>query len=343
MRVVIVDKAGSYDRLRIEARPDPTPGPGQVHVKVRAVGVNYADCVVRMGLYASAREYVGWPIVPGFEVAGEVAALGQGVEGLSEGDPVIAVTRFGGYTTDLLADRDQVFALPEGWSFEQGAAFPAVSLTAWFALYELAHPRPGTSALVHSAAGGVGGALLQMLKLRGCRAVGVVGGPHKVDVALALGAEAVIDKSRQDLWGEARRLAPEGYGLILDANGAETLQESYDHLGSPGKLVVYGFHTMLPRQGGRPSYPRLAVDWLRTPRFNPLNMTNQNRSVLAFNLSYLFDERHILAESMTWMLAQVAQGRLRPPPVQTFAFDRVADAHRALESGQTVGKLALIP
>jgi NADPH:quinone reductase-like Zn-dependent oxidoreductase len=153
----------------------------------------------------------------------------------------------------------------------------------------------------------------------------------------------VIDKSAGSPWPAARRLAPDGYDVILDANGVATLADSYAHLRSPGKLVVYGFHSMLPRTGGRPRWSRLALDWLRTPRFSPLRLTGDNRSVLAFNLSYLFDEREVIAEAMQRLLGWVADGRLVAPPVQEFPLAGVADAHRALESGRTVGKLVLRP
>lgn len=340
MKKIVVHRAGGYEQLKIETQPDAPPGPGEVAIAVEAIGVNYADCVVRMGLYASAKKYVGWPITPGFEVAGTIAAVGDGASG-QVGDRVIGVTRFGGYSTRVVVPQHQVFPLPARFSMADGAGFSAVFLTAYYALFELAHPRAGQRLLVHSAAGGVGGALLQLGKIAGCRVTGVVGASHKVEVARRLGADAVIDKSAEDLWPAARRDAPDGYDVVLDANGVSTLGDSYRHLRSPGKLVIYGFHSMLPRQGGRPRYGKLALDWVRTPRFNPLQLTNDNRSVLAFNMSYLFEERTVLAESMARLLAWIDDGRITAPPVQRFAFDRVADAHRALESGQTVGKLVL--
>ncbi|MFN7134248.1 MAG: synaptic vesicle VAT-1 family membrane protein [Myxococcales bacterium] len=318
------------------------PGAGEVRVRVSAAGVNYADCVVRMGLYASAKEYVGWPITPGFEFAGEVDAVGEGVTDLQVGDAVLGVTRFGGYATHVVVPRVQLFSIPPGWTHAQAAGFPAVYLTAYFALFELAHPRPGCDVLVHSAAGGVGSALLTLGRIAGCRMVGVVGASHKIEAAIAAGADTVIDKSREDLWPAAERLAPKGYEVVLDANGVSTLRDSYAHLASPGKLVVYGFHSMLPHSG-RPNWLKLARDWLRTPRFNPLDMTNANRSVLAFNLSYLFDEQRRFVEAMARLRGWIDEGRIPPPRVTTFPLAQVADAHRALESGQTVGKLVLLP
>ncbi len=342
-RKVMIPKAGGYEQLHIEELNPVSPGPGEVGVATEAIGVNYADCVIRMGLYASAKEYVGWPITPGFEFAGTVVSVGPGVTDLAPGARVFGVTRFGGYSTHVAVPRHQVFALPSRLTMEQAAGFPTVFLTAYYALFELAHPRPGATVLVHSAAGGVGSALLQLGRIAGCRMVGVVGGAHKVEPARALGADVVIDKSREDLWAAAERAAPRGYDVVLDANGPSTLRDSYKHLASPGKLVVYGFHSMLPRTGGTPNYAKLAWDWLRTPRFAPLTLTNDNTSVLAFNLSYLFEQRSILEECMARLLGWVEEGRLVSPQVTRFPLDAVAEAHRALESGATVGKLVLVP
>lgn len=342
MRRVIIRKAGGYDRLELVTSPDPTPEEDEVVVRTQACGVNYADCVVRMGLYSSAAKYVGWPITPGFEVAGEVVAVGPKVRDVRVGAPVMAVTRFGGYATHVKVPRRQVFERPEGFTVEQAAAFPSVFLTAWYALSELANVRAGMRVLVHSAAGGVGGAMCQLLRVKGCKAVGVVGRTDKVEEARKQGAEVVIDKSREDLWRMAKRAAPDGYDVVCDANGVATLKESWEHLRSPGRLVVYGFHTMLGHRG-KPSLPRLAVDWARTPRFSPFEMTETNRSVLAFNLSYLFDELDLLTGGLDELLGWVREKKLTPQPVRTFPLDRVADAHRLIESGATVGKLVLVP
>jgi len=340
-RRVRIHSAGGHEQLCVEGFTPRDPAPGEVHVRVRHAGVNYADCVVRMGLYASAKEYVGWPITPGFEVAGTVARVGEGVTDLAVGDEVLAVTRFDGYASDVVVPRWQVFRRPAALTSEQAAAFPAVGMTAWWALFELAHPRPGATVLVHSAAGGVGSMLVQLAKIAGARVVAVVGATHKVEAARALGADVVIDKSQEPLWKAAEAASPRGYDVVLDANGVSTLKDSWNHLAPAGKLVVYGFHSMLPKQGGRPSWPSLAWDWLRTPRFNPLDMTTSNRSVLAFNLSFLLDRQEILAEAAGQLVAWLAEGRLEMPAVQAFPVEKVADAHRAIESGTTVGKLVL--
>jgi NADPH:quinone reductase-like Zn-dependent oxidoreductase len=342
-RKIVIHKAGGHDRLRVEQVPAAPVASGQVRIQVAAAGVNFADTIVRMGLYASAKEYVGWPITPGFEVAGVVTEVGAGVSRCAVGDQVFAVTLFGGYSAEVVVDERHVFQRPAHLEVAQAAALPAIAMTAWYALFELAHPRRGQSVLVHSAAGGVGSALVQMARIAGCRVVGVVGSSHKVDAVRALGADEVIDKSTTPLWEAAQRLAPAGYDVILDANGVSTLKDSYKHLARPGKLVVYGFHSMMPRAGGRPNWPKMALDYVRTPRFNPLDMTNASASVLAFNLSYLFPRHDILHAGMTEIMGWLADGRMTAPKVTTYPLDKVAQAHADLESGKTIGKLVLLP
>lgn len=341
MKKIVIDKAGNYERLKIQEFPDPKPGKREVLIEVYACGVNFADCVVRMGLYQSAKEFVGWPITPGFEVAGIIVDVGEDATRFEVGQKVIAMTLFGGYTTHLITAEDQVFALPEKLSFAEGAAIPAVFLTAYYALFELAHPNEKDTLLIHSAAGGVGGALVQLGKVAGCRIIGVVGAPHKTDYVKSLGADEVIDKTSQDLWSEAKKLAPEGFDVILDANGAETLLKDYQHLASGGKLVVYGFHTMFTKGKGKPNWIKMFWDYWRTPKFNPFYMTADNHSILAFNLSYLMHKKELLTRAMNVLLILISEKQILLPSIKCYQFEDVAKAHYDLETGQTIGKLVL--
>jgi synaptic vesicle membrane protein VAT-1 len=341
LKRIVIHGPGGYDRLQLETAPDPRPGAGEVRIAVTHAGVNYADVVVRMGLYESAKKLVGWPITPGFEVAGVVDAVGADVEDLKPGDAVLALTLFNGYSSSLAVPRAQVFAIPPGIDAAQAAGIPTVFLTAWFALHELAHVRPRERVLVHSAAGGVGSAAVQLAAQAGAQVVAVVGASHKRALPAQLGAHHVIDKSAERLWPAAARIAPQGYDVVLDANGVSTLGGSYEHLAPLGRLVVYGFHSMMPRSGGRPNYLKLAADYLRTPRFNPLKLTTDNRSVLAFNLSFVSTRTELLVPAMTKILQGFAEGRLRAPPVTRYPMADVGRAHADLESGRTVGKLVL--
>jgi len=343
VKQIAIAKPGSFDSLRVVDVPEPKLQAGEVRVAVRAAGVNFADVVVRLGLYASAKKYVGWPITPGFEVSGEVAELGAGVEDLKLGDRVFGLTRFGGYTSQICLPRGQLFRVPTAFSHAQAATFPTVHLTAYYALRQVLRTRAGDQVLVHSGAGGVGLAALQMARADGLLPIAVVGSSSKRRIALEYGASEVIDKSQQALWPEIERLAPGGLHYVLESNGAETLKQSYAHLRPTGRLVVYGFTGMLSRGSGRPNWLKLAWDYLRTPRFHPLQLVDANKGVVGFNLSYLFEEQWLLAEAMSRMLAEVETGALRALPVSEFPLADAAEAHRALQSGTTVGKLALIP
>ncbi len=343
MKKIVIKRPGGYRRLQVKDFPTPIPQKNEVLIEVSAAGVNFADVFIRLGLYKSGKEFVGWPITPGFEFSGKVIKCGREVSGLTEGTSVFGLTRFGAYASHLCVPREQVFIVPKdsGFSIDQWAAFPTVFLTAYHGLFQNIVLRPQMKILVHSAAGGVGGALLQLGKIADCYVVGVVGAGHKVNTAIEYGADFVIDKNKDALWARAEKICPEGFDVVFDGNGPATLKQSYRHLAPSGKLVTYGFHSMLSKRGGFPNYFKLAYEYFRIPRWSPLNMTNENKSLIAFNLSYLFHKMDLLKESMQDLMKWVAEGKIQAPALQSYPFEKVADAHRALESGTTVGKLIL--
>ena len=343
MKKIVIERPGGYRRLEVKEFSTPDPRDNEVLVEASAAGVNFADVFVRLGLYKSGKEFVGWPITPGFEFSGKIAKRGLSVSEFAEGTPVFGVTRFGAYASHLCVPAQQVYAIPSNSKFtsDQWAAFPAVFLTAYHGLFHNLVLRPEMKILVHSAAGGVGGALLQLGKIAGCRMIGVVGSSHKIDTAVSFGADYVIDKSREDLWSKAKEFCPEGFDVVFDGNGPATLKQSYQHLAPSGKLVSYGFHSMLSTRWGIMNYAKLIYEYFRVPRFSPLNMTTDNKSLVAFNLSYLFHQLDLFNDALKSLCGWVEEGRIKAPPLQTYPFEKVAEAHRALESGKTVGKLVL--
>lgn len=340
---IVIQSPGGYDKLKLEDHPDPTPGPDQVLVRTESVGVNYADCCVRWGVYDSAKKFVGWPITPGFEFSGTIEARGEKVSRFAPGMRVLGVTLFGAYSSHVVVPSDQVEPLPARLDPVQAGGFPVIFLTAYHGMFQQVRVRPGMNILVHSAAGGVGSALVQLGRIAGCHVIGVVGSSHKVNAALENGAHSVIDKSSTDLWPEAKKQVPEGYDIIFDANGPSTLRGSYEHLRPTGKLMSYGFHSMLPRTGGHIRYVKAALGWLNLPRFNPLRLTNDNKSIIAFNLSFLFERKDLLREALADLLKWLEDGKIHSPQVSSFRMSEVAQAHAKLESGSSVGKLVLIP
>lgn len=336
MRSVVVRRPGGYAALQLVEAADPPVGPGQVRVAVKAAGVNYADAIVRLGHYEAAKGL--YPLAPGFEFSGLVDAVAPGVSAWKPGDSVLGITRFGGYTSSIVVGANQLWRCPEGWNFPECAGFPAVFLTAYYALFRAAKVEAGERLLVHSAAGGVGTALLQLAGIAGCKTVAVVGAEHKRKLCEDLGASSVI--LRKELWERAG----DGFDAVFDANGVSTLREGFKRLAPGGRLVVYGFADILPRgKSERPSLLRLAANYLRVPRFSPLDMTTTNRAVMGFNVIFLFHKLDLADKAMTALLGWVGEGRIKPAPVTAFPLERAADAHRAIESGSTVGKLVLLP
>lgn len=333
MKKIIIHEAGDYSKLKLVESPDlVTTDSDEVIVNVKATGINYADIIIRWGLYKSAKEFVGWPITPGFEFSGIVQGTGE---------KVLGVTLFNGYATEVKVHRSQIYPLPDGMSFEEGAAFPCVFMTAYHALFQNVITRPGMIALIHSAAGGVGSSLVQLCRIKGIKTIGVVGSSHKVDMLKHLGCDYIIDKSKEDLWDKVKTFSPRGVDLVFDANGVETMRESYKHLAPCGKLIVYGAHSMFPKKGGKVNWPKLAIDYLKTPRFNPLDMTSDNKSVVGFNLSFLFDRKDLLEDAFRNLIKWYGEGLIRIPKIKTYPLNEVGEAHKELESGNTVGKLVL--
>jgi len=336
---ILIKKPGGYSGLLMDGTPLEDPGPEEIQVQVRACGINFADISVRLGLYAAARGL--YPLCPGLEYAGIVKRTGLRTTGFQPGDRVFGATRFGAYTTVINTTPQQLWHLPDHWDFSRGAAFPVAYLTAYYALHYVGHLQPDDRVLVHSAAGGVGTALLHLLKNNGNRTLGVVGRGEKADFAVNAGASLVIDKAHESLWKSAEDFSPEGYDIILDANGASTLKGSYEHLKPGGRLLVYGFASMFSHTGKK-NYLKLIWYYFKTPRFNPFDLTGTNRTVSGFNLIYLFEKKTFFREIMENLLRVEREDRLLEMPVKSYAFEEVEAAHRALESGKTVGKLVLL-
>lgn len=337
MRVprVVLTRYGGPEVLQVEEVELPAPGPGQARVRVRAAGINFAEVFCRLGLYRAAPPP---PFVPGFEFAGEVVDVGPECA-WRPGDRVLGVTRFGGYQGGLIADGGRLRAIPDGWSFEEAGGFPAAALTAAYGLYELGRLRAGERVLIHSAAGGVGSVAVQVARARGAVVVGTCGSDAKLPVLEKLGCEVAINYKQGD-WAAAvqERLGP--VDVVFDALGGPFLRPGYDLLRPRGRLICYGFGSMTPL-GDRPSWPRLAWQWLRTPRFSPLPLVSDNRSIAGFNVLLLWDALSILSELMDETLALASSGQLRVPVSEAAPFHEVGRLHAALQGGQTTGKLVL--
>ena len=231
MRTVVITKHGGPGVLEVQERPDPSIGAGQVRIDVAASGINFADVMARMGLYPDAPKP---PCVVGYEVAGTVAEVGEGVSSVSPGQRVLAGTSFGGYASQVVVPEDDVVALPDRLTFEQGAAIPVNYATAWAGLIGYGSLQPGERVLIHSAGGGVGIAATQIAKRSGAEIYGTAS-PSKHERCLELGVDHMLDYTR-DGW---ERGLPK-FDVILDAVGGPSFRRSYDLLRPGGRLVAFG-------------------------------------------------------------------------------------------------------
>jgi len=315
----------------------------QVLLEVYAFGVNYADICIRWGLYSSANEFVGFPITPGFEVSGKVVWAGSS-SGHSIGDLVYGFTMFGGYSTQVLIPGNQVFAIPYDLDPINAAAIPTCAATAWYALRYLARPSEGARVLVHSAAGGVGTNLVQMAKAINLHVTGVVGAPHKVKILRDLGCDVVIDKSSSGLWKTCERTSPEGYHVVFDANGLSTLEASFEHLRATGILVTYGMHSMLPSTGSISplNWIKLAWGMFRTKTFTINELITDNKSVMGFNLSYLFGRSDLVKLFQSECEQWLSNGSLKVARMTKFRMEHIQEAHAFIQSRKSIGKIVMV-
>jgi NADPH:quinone reductase-like Zn-dependent oxidoreductase len=336
---IVIARIGGPEVLEMRSFEPESPGPGEVAIDVRAVGLNFADVFSRLGLYSAAPRR---PFTPGFEVSGEVVETGSDVSGFSPGDRVVAVTRFGGYTSRLNVDAAWARPLPHGWSFEEGAAFSVTYLTAYHGLVHLGQLRPEETVVVHSAAGGVGTAACQIARALGARVIGTVGSPEKRKVAHDAGAHAVVVSARYKVWRHVRKLTDgEGVDVILDAVGGRNLRRGYRALRPGGRLISYGFAEMMP-QGGRRNWPLLVWRMLRTPRFAPMDLVLKNRTVAGFNLAHCFHRQDLFSSAAESLYDWARAGTIRPVVGASFPFDRAPDAQRFLQSRSSTGKVILV-
>ena len=338
MRALVISRHGGPDVLEVREQPDPEPGPGQVRVRVRAAGINYADLLARAGMYQEAPDP---PCVVGYEVAGEVDAVGEGVESPAVGERVLGGSRFGGHAELVVTDAENLIPLPEDWSFEEGAAFPVNYATAWAAVVRYGSLREGERVLVQAAAGGVGIAITQIARLSGAGTIYGTASPGKHDRIRELGVDHAIDYRSQDVVKEVRRIAGEREPLDLacDAIGGASFKQSWSLLRAGGRLVCYGATSVM---SGDTRNPLTAIRTLaRMPIFHPVPMMRNSKAVIGLNMLKLWDTHGSLDEWIEPLRSWVDEGKLRPVIAEAFPVERAADAHRLMHERGNVGKVVI--
>ncbi len=336
MRQMFIVGNGGPEVLQLRESPDPTPGPSQLRVRVRASGVNFADILARQGLYPDAPKK---PCVVGYEFSGVADSVGPGVSPDWIGREVFGLTRFGGYSDVVVVPENQVFAKPAPLSHEQAAAIPVNYLTAWQLMVIVGSLRADETVLIHNAGGGVGLAAIDIARHLGARSIGTASA-RKHAFLKERGLTEAIDYTQGDWTPELMRLTGDrGVELILDALGGGHWKKSYKALRHTGRLGMFGISTAT--ESKLPGPLRLLSVVASLPLFNPISLMNDNRAVFGVNMGHLWHEVEKIRVWMGALLQGVEDGWVRPHVDAAFPLEKVGEAQAYIEARRNTGKVVL--
>jgi len=337
VRQIWISKAGPPEVLQVREAADPEPGDGEARIRVKAAGINFADLMARVGLYPDAPKI---PCVVGYEVSGVVDQVGKGVTNVKEGDRVLAMPKFGGYTDTLVLPALQVFKMPEKMTFEEAAALPVVYLTAHHMMLYTGNLRRRSKVLIHSAAGGVGLAAIQLAKTRECEIFGIAS-KGKLDFLRDLGVQHPIS-TEADYAAEIRTITNgRGVDLILDPVGGPSWTIGYDLLAPAGRLVAFGLSAAA--SGKTRSLLHAIGQVIRIKSWKPDKLMSDNKEIAGCNMGHLFGEIEMLREQFDALLAMYERGEIAPHVDKSFKFSEAAAAHHWLHDRKAKGKVLLVP
>jgi len=337
MKQIVITAYGNPAVLKIQEKADPEPSAGEVRVKVKAIGINFADILARKGLYPDAPKP---PCVVGYEISGVIEAVGPGVSASLIDSSVLALTRFNGYADKVCVPENSVFAIPKSLDFERSAALPVNYLTAYQLICVMGGLKKGESVLIHNAGGGVGLAALDIARHLEAAIYGTASAA-KHSFLIQRGLNHPIDYRSQDFLAAIMELTDKkGVELILDPIGGRSWKKNYQALRSTGRLGMFGVSSLTESAMGRIfQFIRLIA---QMPWYNPLRLMNANKSVFGVNLGHMWHERDKIAGWMQKILAGVDDGWVRPHVDRTFLFEEAPQAHAYIEARKNIGKTVLV-
>jgi NADPH:quinone reductase-like Zn-dependent oxidoreductase len=337
MKQIVITQHGGTDVLKIKEKPDPKPSSGEVLIKVKAIGINFADILARKGLYPDAPKP---PCVVGYEVSGVIESVGKGVESSKIGNPVFALTRFNGYSDKVCVSEYAVFPIPESLDFERAAVIPVNYLTAYQLVHVMGALKIGESVLIHNAGGGVGLAALDIALHLGANAYGT-SSAGKHSFLKERGLKHPIDYRNNDFLPTVLELTNgKGVELIIDPIGGKNWKKSYKALRSTGRLGMFGVSTVTESTAGK--VVQFIKLLLNTPWYNPLRLMNANKSVFGVNLGHMWREREKISGWMHEIIKGVEEGWIRPHVDRSFPFKHASEAHAYIEARRNIGKVVLV-
>uniref|UniRef100_A0A8D0L3F3 Vesicle amine transport 1 n=1 Tax=Sphenodon punctatus TaxID=8508 RepID=A0A8D0L3F3_SPHPU len=339
-RALVLSGFGGYDKVKMQTRrgePAP-PGPGELSVRVRACGLNFADLLARQGLYD---RFPQPPASPGMECAGTVLAVGEGVTDRQVEDKVMVLARAGLWQEIVTVQANQTFPVPDGMSFEEAAAFLVNYITAYMILFDFGNLRPNQSVLIHMAAGGVGTAAIQLCKTMENITIFGTASASKHDALKESGVTHPIDYRTMDYVEEVRKISPKGIDIVLDPLGGSDTTKAFNLLKPMGKLVTYGVANLLT--GQRKNLMAMAKTWWNQFNINALQLLHLNKAVCGYNLGYLDEEFELIGGVVAKLVTLYNQGKIKPKIDSVWPFEQVTDAMRQMQEKKNIGKVILVP
>jgi len=338
----VFHRFGAPEVFQWEPFAVPTLKSDEVLIRVKFIGVNYADIIVRRGYYKWAGTL---PICAGFEVAGEIVDKGEDVT-LPIGAKVLAVTKFGGYSEAVITAQNRVWKIPESMSLEEAAAMPAVYLTAYHSLMEVMRIRRGEDILIQAVAGGVGVAALQIAKHVGLTVYGTASTEEKLQFARSFGLDYGINYVREDFEIAMRRITQNrGVKFLLDSLGGNGLRKGIRCLKPMGHAVTIGAAGIVPPQGmswqSAKEWKRIAGDFMRGGVYHPFYLIERNISLSGVQVLLLWDELEYFQRVMRELIEWRQAGVIKPHIDRVFPLDQAAEAHRFIEQRRSKGKILL--
>jgi len=343
MRAMVVRRYGAPEVLESQQVPDLPAKPGEVLIRVKTIGVNFADLQQRMGLYPGTPKP---PFVPGIEIAGivERAATGEKTAASAsgafrQGDAVVAFTRFNAYAEWVSVAANRVFRIPPGVQFEDAAAIPVNYLTAYHSILTMGNLQAGDRILIHGAAGGVGIAAVQLARARGLVIFGTAGSA-KQEFLRRMGVDHPIDYEKSDFRQVVGKFAPDGVEMVMDPIGGKSYSKSLACLGPTGRLVVYGFSVAAASSGKR-NWLRSLKAIVQTPWFHPLKLMGKNIAVMGVNIGRMPARGPYMQNVMAEIFRIHAAGTIKPVIAKSFPLAQAAEAHQFIHDRKNIGKVLL--
>ena len=333
---VIITRHGGPEVLHVRETAEPQLKSGDVLIDVQFSGINFADLLMRMGLYPSAPKP---PFTPGYEVSGVITKVGSTENDELLGKSVAALTKFGGYSSKVVVKKDRLIALPDGIDMAQAAAMPVVYLTSYVMLSLQAHLQKDEWVLIHNIGGGVGLAAVELSRMIGANIIGTASvGKH--DRLREKGIHHLIDYNTEDFVARVKEITEgKGVDVIIDPIGGENLKKSYKALGSFGRLVVFGFSKAA--SGPRRKVLHLLKEYIKTPKFSPIQLMGHNKGVFGCHLGMVMDRQELLQECMQKLMSYFQSGDINPHVDRVFPLNRVKDAHQYIMDRRNFGKVLL--